>query len=422
MELIPQSNFKRFDFNKKPKRQQFYLMPLTWILSYPSLWKHHTKIERINMKGLKPPYLLLCNHNSFLDFKVTTAAIFPSRANYVVAIDGFIKREWLLRNVGCICKRKFTNDITMVRHLRRVVENGDVVVLYPEARYSLCGTNAVMPESLGKLAKFLKVPVVTLISHGHHINSPFWNLKERGNRTEATLKQLVTAEEINTLSYEEINKRINDDFVYDDFAWQKTNRIKVTYKDRAKGLHKVLYQCPNCMAEYHMMSDGNRIWCDDCKKVWTMSEYGELSAVEGTTEFPHIPDWYEWERAQVRKEVKERRYYFSAPVMVQSLPNSKGFISLGKGVLTHDSNGFNLTGSYNGQPYQMKKSVNSLYSCHIEYDYLGKYGDCIDLNTLSDTYYIYPKDCDFSVTKIALATEELYNWEHSSASHNKTDI
>jgi ribosomal protein L37AE/L43A len=302
----------------------------------------------------------------------------------------------------------------MVRHLRRVVENGDVVVLYPEARYSLCGTNAVLPESLGKLAKFLKVPVVTLITHGHHINSPFWNLKERRNRTEATLKQLITAKEVKALSYEEINRRINTEFVYDDFEWQKTNRIKVTCKNRAKGLHKVLYQCPHCMAEYHMMSDGSRIWCNDCKKVWTMSEYGELQAENGETEFSHIPDWYEWERAQVRREIEEGKYYFSAPVTVQSLPNSKGFIPLGEGVLIHDRRGFKLTGSYNGQPYEVTKSVSSLYSCHIEYEYLGKYGDCIDLNTLTDTYYIYPKNCEFSVTKIALATEELHDWDRSN--------
>lgn len=421
MNPVHQNDFIRFDFSRKPKRQSPFLLPLAWILSYPSLWKHRTKIEKINMEGLKPPYLLLCNHNAFLDFKVTTAAIFPSRANYVVAIDGFIKREWLLRNMGCVCKRKFTNDATMVRHLRQVVENGDVVVLYPEARYSLCGTNAVLPESLGKLAKFLKVPVVTLIMHGHHINSPFWNLKKRGNRTEATLSQIVSTEEINTLTYSEINQRINKHFVYDDFAWQKSNRIKITYKNRAKGLHKVLYQCPHCMAEYHMMSDGNRIWCNDCKKQWTMSEYGELSSADGNTEFTHIPDWYEWERAQVRKEIEEGRYFFTGPVSVMSLPNSKGFIPLGEGVLTHDSNGFLLTGVYKGQPYELKKSVLSLYSCHIEYDYLGKYGDCVDLNTLTDTFYIFPHDCEFSVTKIALATEELYNLECRRAFLNKSN-
>ena len=37
---------------------------------------------------------------------------------------------------GCICKRKFTNDMVMVRHMKRVADNGDIIVLYPEARYS----------------------------------------------------------------------------------------------------------------------------------------------------------------------------------------------------------------------------------------------------------------------------------------------
>ena len=71
-------------------------------------------------------------------------------------------------------------------------------------------------------------------------------------------------------------------------------------------------------------------------------------------------------------------------------------------------NGFVLEGKYGGHPYRLEKTVPSLYSCHIEYNYLNKHGDCIDLNTLDDTYYIYPYGCEFSVTKISLATEELF--------------
>lgn len=403
------SKIKRFDMLKKPIRQRHFLRPLTWLLSFPAVLAHRVKITKIGTQGLKPPYLLLCNHNSFIDFKVTTVAIFPHRANYLVAIDGFIGREWLLRNVGCICKRKFTNDIVMVRHMKKVAQNGDVIVLYPEARYSLCGTNAVLPESLGKVAKLLKIPVVTLIMHGHHVNSPFWNLKNRKvKHMEAVLTHLITKEEIETLDYKEINERINTAFQYDDFAWQKDRSIRISYPDRAKGLHKLLYQCPSCKTEYHMMSDANRLWCNCCKKEWEMSEYGELSAVNGDTEFTHIPDWYEWEREQVREEINRGVYRFESEVAVKSLPNAKGFIDLGKGRLTHDMNGFLLEGEYEGSPYSVSISAKSLYSCHIEYNYLGKYGDCVDLNTLTDTYYIYPRCEHFSVTKIALATEELY--------------
>ncbi|HQQ40221.1 MAG TPA: hypothetical protein PLR57_01815, partial [Clostridia bacterium] len=180
-----EDTFQRFDMLAFPKRQRLRL--LAWLISFPAVWQHKAVIKKIRMDELKPPYLLLCNHNAFQDFKVTTAAVFPHRANYVVAIDGFTaptkkgfeSREWLLRTVGCICKRKFTNDAILVRQLNRVVKKGDIAVLYPEARYSLCGTSAILPESLGKLCQLLKVPVVSLIMHGHHVNSPYWNLRER---------------------------------------------------------------------------------------------------------------------------------------------------------------------------------------------------------------------------------------------------
>jgi len=332
-------------------------------------------------------------------------------ANYVVAIDGFIGREWLLRNVGCICKRKFTNDTNLIKNLKKVIDMGNVAVIYPEARYSLCGTTAVLPHSLGKLAKFLNVPVVTLICHGHHVNSPFWNTsRDRGVcPTEARFKQLLTKEQVETLDVDTINQHIVDEFQYDDFAWQKQRGIRICDEKRAEGLHRVLYKCPNCLSEHDMTSSGSRIACTACGKEWEMTEYGELRAIKGDTEYPHIPDWYEWERLNVRQEVEAGSYSSGVlSVVVDSLPNSKGFIRLGHGTLIHDMNGFRVEViDSDGQRHEMIKDVASLYSCHIEYQYLFKHGDCLDLSTLQDTWYIYPKG-QFSVTKMALATEELH--------------
>ncbi|MBQ3285512.1 MAG: hypothetical protein IJH40_07720 [Ruminococcus sp.] len=404
-------DFERFDMKKPPVRTKWFLKPLTVLLSAPDNIKHKNKLTKNNCDGLKPPYVLLCNHNAFMDFKVATKVIYPHCANYVVAIDGFIGREKLLRDVGCICKRKFTNDITLIRQLRRVIQNGDIAVIYPEARYSLCGTTAVLPESLGKLCKLLKAPVASLICHGHHVNSPFWNTKDRGVKgTEAELTYLFSPEELSELSVDEINRKLVSAFQYDDFRWQKEKGIKITYPKRAEGLHKVLYQCPDCQAEYHMSSEGVQLKCESCGKTWTMTELGELKADSGETEFSHIPDWYEWERENVRREVENGTYSTGKmQITVDSLPNAKRFIRLGEGEMTHDMNGFHISGkTADGEVFTMVKTVPSLYSCHIEYEYLGKHGDCVDLNTLEDTWYIYPHDCDFSVTKMALATEELF--------------
>jgi hypothetical protein len=246
---------------------------------------------------------------------------------------------------------------------------------------------------------------------GHHVNSPFWNLKDRGVRhTEAVMTQLFTAKDLAAASTGEINARIEQAFAYDDYDWQKKRGVRIPCEKRAEGLHKVLYQCPACKAEYQMASEGAQLRCGACKKTWTMLEDGSLRADGGETEFSHIPDWYEWERANVRREIEDGTYAATCPVRVESLPNADGYVGLGSGVMTHDQDGFRVRVSGQYGAFEMHKPVRSLYSCHIEYNYLGKYGDCVDLNTLEDTWYCYPYDCDFSVTKFALATEELYKF------------
>jgi len=399
---------KRFDMDKRPVKEKFYLTPLAYLLSFPDVWKRKLKINKVNMDDIPTPYLLLCTHHAFIDFKVTTASIYPKRANYIVAIDGFIKREKLLRNVGAICKRKFTNDTKLFRQIKYSLENlKNIVAVYPEARYSLIGTTAILPDSLAKMCKVLKHPVVVLNMHGNYLTQPVWNLKMRKVPLAADMTQIITKEEILTLSVDEINKRIHDAFQYDEYKWQKDNQIKITEKYRAEKIHKVLYQCPSCLTEHEMDSKGHTITCNHCKKTYDMDEYGELHAVSGKTEFSHIPDWYEFEREQVRKEILAGKYYFEDEVMIESLPNAKGYIPLGKGKLIHNENGFILTGDELGKPLELVKEPLSLYSLHIEYDYMGK-GDCIDLSTLDDTYYIYPINKKNVVTKLHFAVEELY--------------
>ena len=385
-------------------------MPVIWLLSFPKAWLHRSKVDKSGLpEGVKPPYFLLCNHNSFMDFMIMTKAVFPHRANYVVAIDGFIGMEWLLRAVGGIGNRKFVRSATLVKNMLFARNQGDIVALFPEARYSLCGTSAVLPESLGKMVRLMNVPVVTLVMHGHHVNSPFWHVGSRGVKpVEAEMKLLLTQEQTQSVPVEKINKCLRDALTYDDFAWQKRKGIQVKKRGRAEGLHKVLYQCPACGAEYGMTSHEDTLRCAHCGKAWRMSELGELCAQSGETEFYHIPDWYEWERTNVRREIEQGAYALEVEVRVESLPNAKGFVKFDRpGRLTHNADGFTLTGCYRDAPFELRWPVPALYSCHVEYDY-KKRGDCIDLNTDDDTFYLFPQGGVFAITKVALATEELY--------------
>ncbi len=401
--------YKRFDMKAKPKMPK--LKVITALAALPPFLSHKGKIRKINMGNIKPPYLLLGNHNAFMDINVLSLATFPHLQHYIIAIDGFIGREGLLRHIGGICKRKFTQDFELIKHIEYAIKKKRIVALFPEARYSLCGTKAIIPQSVARLCRYLKVPVVMLRMHGHHINSPFWNLHDRKVKgIEAELFPLFTKDEIQTASLEEVDQKIQDEFLYDEYEWQKRKKKHVTYEGRAEGLHKVLYKCPHCGKEYRMNSKGIYLYCEECGKKWEYSTLGELKATEGETEFSHIPDWYEWEREEVRKEVETGKYHFEGEVHVSMLPNAKKFIPIGKAYLIHNMDGFKLEGDFEGEHYVVEiPSINS-YGVHIEYEYLGKYGDCVDLNTLDNTYYVYPEGRDFAVTKFSLATEEIFKY------------
>lgn len=410
MKVNYRKRVKHYNTSRKPLRQ---IKLFTWILYVGSriiMAFQPYKIEKINMEGLKRPYFLLSNHHYFVDFYLNALATYPNPVNNVATIDGYYRRPFLMEWLGCICKRKFTTDLGLIRSIRYCFEElKSVVCIYPEARYTPIGTTAILPESLGKMVKMCGVPVAVLIHHGNYLHTPFWDHQHpRKVRLHSTLTGLLTAEEVKRMSADEINGKIREAFYYNEYEWQKKNNIHITEKFRAQGLHKVLYQCPHCMAESRMNSKGTEIFCEVCGKRWELDELGELRALEGETEFAHIPDWFEWERAQVRAQVRSGNYRFEDEVDVYSLPAAWRFEKLGKATLTHDMSGFTLKGEYNGAAYCIHRPAQGMYGLHVEYDYVYiKPFDCVDISTDDDSFYCYPTGQNV-VTKLSFATEELF--------------
>ena len=281
-------------------------------------------------------------------------------------------------------------------------------MLFPEARYSLEGCNSFLPDSLGKLVRMLKVPVVLLRIHGNFVTCPQWNKMNKKTYAEAEAIHLLTIEEVATLSAKEINQRIQKEFVYDDFKWQLENRIKIDHPRRAEGLHRLLYKCPACKAESRMSSEGTLLRCDCCGKQWEMTEYGQMKALEGETEFSHIPHWSDWERACVREEIEKGTYYFEDDVRIETLPSSWKFYKQGMGKLIQTPEETRIQCKYYGEEYTLVRSAKSMDSLHIEYDYRGR-GDCVDISVPDDSFWCYLSKRD-AITKLAFATEEMYKY------------
>lgn len=420
-----------FDRFRVPPKQNALFMPVVWAWSFFGTRKGRLRINKVNMKGLKPPFIVLGTHHAWSDFYVTPLALFPHRANYISELEGFEAfGEWIYRQVGCLGTRKFITDIALVKNIKKVMERKGILVLYPEARYANVGTNSKLPDSVGKLVKYLNVPVVTINMHGNYLQSPIWNTDIRKQAVqEATLTQIYTAGELADASVDEINDRIAEYLRYDEYKWQFENKYAIIYPERAKGLHLPLYHCPECNTEFEMSSDGADIFCTHCNARWRMSAYGKLMRVHDddpdifsvntvNEPFSHIPDWYEWERQCVIDDIDNGTYSLDTEVHIEALPNAVNFIDMGEGRLIHNKDGFKLIfGEESGEEPLIFPPAATL-SVHTEYNYRN-WGQCITLSTLDNTYFLFPRKEDFNATKIQFAAEYLYELEMEKKSSHK---
>jgi hypothetical protein len=135
-----------------------------------------------------------------------------------------------------------------------------------------------------------------------------------------------------------------------------------------------------------------------------MDEYGQLAAEEGETEYPHIPDWYKWQRQCVRQELEDGSYILDTDVDIAIQVNLNGVCKIGTGHLRHSLDGFHLVGAEGKLDYhQAPNFSHTLYSDYYWYEI----GDVIGIGDNEFSYFCFPKE-NVSVTKARLATEELY--------------
>ena len=395
--------------HKKPLKPNFIIATLIRIISFFSLLPLKFSFNKKGMGRLskKEPALILMNHSSFIDLKIASKLLYPRRYNIVMTSDGFVGKNLLMRMVGCIPTQKFVSDSVLVRDIFHCIrKNKTSVLMYPEASYSFDGTATTLPESLGKLIKKLAVPVIMIKTYGAFALDPLYNnLQARKVKVSADMEYILSPDEIALKSADEINGILKEQFSFDNFLWQQQNNIKITESFRADFLNRVLYKCPNCEAEGKTIGKGIHLKCESCGKVYELTEEGFMQSQKGVTEFPHIPDWYSWQRDCVKKEIEEGSYNLDIPVDIYMLTNTKCVYDVGSGRLKHNIEGFRLTGCDGNLDYTQSSLLS--YSLYSDY-YWYEIGDVICIGDGKVLYYCFPKIDTDIVAKTRIAAEEIY--------------
>ena len=393
---------------RKPLRPLFLLQIVIRILAIFDLWPAKFTFQKHGMEkiGKKEPCLILMNHSSFIDLKIVSRVFFPKRYGIVCTSDGFVGKPWLMRLLGCIPTQKFVSDVTLIRDMEYLLKKKKTsVLMYPEASYSFDGTATALPRKMGVLLKKLGVPVVTIITQGAFSIDPLYNgLQKRKVKVRADVKCLATAEEVKSMTVAQLDALLDEAFSFDNFAWQQENNVIINEPFRADGLDRILFRCPHCGAEGKTEGKGTTLTCHSCGVQYELTETGYLKCLNAESKFTHIPDWYKWEREQVRASLQDGSYKLETDVDIAMMVDFKAIYKVGTGKLIHDENGFKLTGCDGKLEYN--QPALACYGLYADY-YWYELGDVICIGNHDALYYCFPK-AGVSVAKTRMATEELY--------------
>lgn len=399
--------------HKKPVKPNFFWRALIRFLTIFGMMgtKFTYETEGFEKIGEDEPCLILMNHTCFQDMEVAYRILYPRPFNIVASNDGFIGffglMPWLMHVIGCIPTQKFVSDLRLVKDMEYCFrELKTSVLMYPEACYSFDGTATTLPAKMGILLKKYDVPVIMIETFGAFGRNPLYNELQIRRHVPITAKArvLYTREELHEKSVRELSEGVEAAFGFDHFRWQREQNLKIDQPFRADGLHRILYKCAHCGAEGTMEGRGTGITCHSCGKYYVLTELGSLKAEDGITEIGHIPDYYRWERQQIRQEILEGSYKLDVEVEIAMQVDYKAIYRVGRGRLVHDSSGFTLTGCDGRLHYTQGPLAH--YSLYADY-YWYEMGDVICIGDADTHYFCFPPK-EVSVAKLRLAAEEMY--------------
>lgn len=264
----------------------------------PFLWlRYHYRAEKAPIR--KGPCIVLSNHQATMDpFFISKA--FPFQLYFYASDDLFnLKVSPLIRYLAApIPKSKSVADLKAVMISLRVLREGGAIGITPEGNRTLSGRQWEMGDSVAKLVKTAKVPLVLFNLCGGYGTDPRWGVKiRRGTKFVGRVRRILTAEEYAGMSDEELFGIIKNELDVDDTL--SGERYKS--RRRAEYIERALYMCPVCGSIGTIHSHGTGFCCTSCK---TEAEYTEdLKISPPVGGYSRIYEWYEWERQEIVRRI-----------------------------------------------------------------------------------------------------------------------
>ncbi len=266
------------------------------------------RIGSIDLKGVKAPFFLVSNHQATMD-PFLVGVLVPGPISFV-ATDMLFRvpvMNFLMTSIGSIPKSKFAIDSSAVRQMMRCVRNSCSVGIFPEGQRCIAGYTEPLVPGIGKLAKMLDVPVIAAKLQGGFFADPFWALKKRHGGTTVNIRPLLTKEQLRSMEPSQVEDAIVGVLKHSDYEWIKT-RPELRYKgrDKALGLHNIMFICPECMATDCFKTSGDVATCKNCGYSVAWGERGEFVPQDGgRLHYENLESQDRWQEAYISSKASE---------------------------------------------------------------------------------------------------------------------
>lgn len=277
-------------------------------------FKWHFQLSASGLEELKRiprPWLVLPNH--VMTWDPVFIQIFLDHPVHFIAADANFRNRvasFWLRRLGAIPTSKKATDFTTLRQMLTTLKSGSSVGLFPEGERTWDGVSMDIIPATAKLARLAKVPVVIPVIQGAYLSLPRWSKRQRRGPVHIQFRLAIGAEELQTLSLDEIQRRIQSGLYHSEDRFQHEQMRPYINKRGAEGIGRALFVCPNCHSLGSIEGHGRTVRCKRCSWSNELGAFGFFRPQNGHARyFREISAWSEWQKAMLAKTIHDSMQY-----------------------------------------------------------------------------------------------------------------
>ena len=376
---------------KKIKYNPFLYFALRVCTCYLSRVRFGAKYLRNELRGKNGPIVIIANHQAAFDFVNVYSA--TSKRISMVASNSFYQTlpiKGLMPRVGVVPKQQFQTMPSDMRAMRRVVDGGGILCIYPAGLMCEDGLSTPIPEATWKFLQWLGADVYVARSTGTYFCTPKWSKIKRRGRSYIDIYKLFDKEELSSLDELSIRDRALAALDFD--AYRENDELKIEYKngDNIEGIENVLYVCPHCGSEYTMkVRNVNEIYCTECGFAERSDRCGMLTSIGGVgNEIRYVSDWARLVLAKEQEKLLSGdEILFDEPTEIHTVDTKKKrFKPTGEGRLILTGTSVVLRGTISGEPIDISLPASSFPSLPF------KPGAYVEVQSGTDIYRCVLRD------------------------------